>query len=412
MPSEDTPSGAPHLTKDQSPIHYLNSDFDLSLGRHPSINPGLERQVRELSVQALIGADASDAAWVRADIPSDFTAYLSENGVPVPQLITHPEIDLTRQLRPFGWNDEAIELNSRCERPATHPPLSVVGRVNSRHFGCGLEAELFPDDPPGTVVRNVAELQTFLHRASADSEWVIKADHGHAGIGNRRLNSNHLSEVDLRFVADRLDQNDCMVIEPWLRRTCDYSVVFDVPFDVGSLQIHETICTDGGALVGAIFEPEPQAAAPSKTLSDAAARIAARLESEGYFGPASIDAFKWHDGNRTRLRSLVDLNARRSMSDGAYRLWHRLVPERTLYYRFFNLRKLTCLPRKLGQVVDSLGSRRYDPSIGRGILLASPLQLGLDGESRAPGKLAVMFISEARSEMFALERWFRNEFEV
>ena len=397
---------------DQSHIHYLNSDFDLSLGRHPSISSGLERQVRELSVQALIGAAASEAAWVRADVPSDFVSYLSKNGVPVPRLITHPQIDPARQLRPFGWNDEAIELNSRYEGPVRHPPLSVVRRVNSRSFGCGLEAVLFPDDPPGTVIESVSELGVFLGRAAAESEWVIKAEHSHAGMGNRRLGSSRLSDTDLRIVNDRLDQNDRLVIEPWLKRVCDYSVVFDVPFEIDSLRIHETICTDGGALVGAIFEPDPPADLPWKELSDAAARIAARLESEGYFGPVSVDSFRWHDGNRTRLRTLVDLNARRSMSDGAYRLWRRLVPERTLYYRFFSLRKLAGLPSELGQVVDSLGPRRYDPSIGRGILLASPLQLGLDGQSRAPGKLAVMFVSETRPETFALERWFRDEFEV
>ena len=397
---------------DPSHIYYLNSDFDLSLGPHQFINSGLVRQVRELSVQALIGAEKSDAAWVRADVPPDFTSYLAENGLPVPQLLQHPQIDPARRLRPFGWNHEAIELNLRHSRPAAHPPLSVVGRVNSRSFACDLEAELFPDDPRGTLVESVAELETFLACASAKSEWVVKAEHGNAGLGNRRLSNAHLSAAVLRFVNVLLAEDKRLVIEPWLKRTCDRSMVFDVPFDVAGLRIHEIACTDGGALVGAIFDPELQADVWWHAMADAAERIAERLGDEGYFGPVSVDAFHWRDGNRMRLRSLVDLNARCAMSDGAYRLWQQVVPERTLFYRFFNRRKLTALPKELAEVVDALGRRRYDPSRRRGILLASPMRLGLDGETRKPGKLAVIFIAETRSEIFALERWFRDQFEV
>jgi hypothetical protein len=395
-----------------SHIHYLNSDFDLSLGPQQLINAGLVRQVRELSVQALIGATSEEGAWVRADVPSDFTAYLAGNGVPVPQMVQHPQPDLTRSLRPFGWNHETIEVNQRHSQPTEHPPLSVVRRVNSRSFSCELEAELFPDDPGGTQVRNAAELDTFLARAPANSEWVIKAEHGHAGMANRRLRGTELSATDLRFVNARLNGNDALVIEPWLDRTSDFTLVFDVPFDIGRFRIHETTCTDGGALVGALFDPLRPSDIPWQEMSDTAEQIAERLGSAGYFGPASVDTFHWTDGNHTRIRSLVDLNARRTMSDGAYRLWQQLVPERTMFYRFFNRRKLTALPAELEQVVDALGLRRYDPSHHRGILLASPLRLGLDGETRTPGKLAVIFVAETRDEIFTLERWFRDEFEI
>ena len=395
-----------------SHIYYLNSDFDLSLRSHPFVKPALVRQVCELSVQALIGANKADAAWVRADVPSDFTGYLTANGVPVPQLLRHPQIDPARRLRPFGWNQEAIEQNGRYLQPALHPPLSVVRRVNSRSFACGLEADLFPDDPRGTPVHSAAELGAFLARATAKSEWVIKAEHGNAGLANRRLSSTHLSAADLRFVNLRLAQDSCLVIEPWLKRTCDRSMVFDVPFDVARLRIHETVCGDGGALVGSIFDPERQAAVPWHTLADASERIAARLDNEGYFGPVCVDSFDWRDGGRTRLRSLVDLNARHAMTDGAYRLWQMLMPDRTLFYRFFNRRKLTGLPKELGRVVDVIGRRRYDPFLRRGILLASPLRLRFDGKIRIPGKLAVIFAAETRSEIFALERWFRDQFEV
>jgi hypothetical protein len=102
-----------------------------------------------------------------------------------------------------------------------------------------------------------------------------------------------------------------------------------------------------------------------------------------------------------RLRPLVDLNCRRSMSDGAYRLWRRFAPERTWYYRFFNRRKLS-LPTRWPEALAALGGRRYDRSRQRGVLLASPLDFG---------KLAVIFVAGDRSEIFNLEKAFRARFE-
>jgi hypothetical protein len=127
-----------------------------------------------------------------------------------------------------------------------------------------------------------------------------------------------------------------------------------------------------------------------------AERVAARLDQEGYFGPVCVDAFTWRDGDRSRLRSLVDLNCRLSMSDAAHRLWQRMAPDRTVFYRFFNRRKIE-LPADLPDALVALGEHGYDRDSRRGILLASP---------------AFVFVADGRSEIFALERWFRDRFEV
>ena len=401
----------PILT-DPSHIYYLNSDFDLSLHTHPFVNPALVRQVRELSVQALIGADKADAAWVRADVPSDFTAYLADNGVPVPQLLQHPQIDPARRLRPFGWNQEAIQQNGRYPQPAVHPPLSVVRRVNSRSFACGLEAELFPDDPRGTLVQSAVELETFLARASAKSEWVIKAEHGNAGLANRRLSSTHLSAADLRFVTSGWPRtiasssnhgSSALATARWFStfRSMSPDCAFTKPSALTAERWWAQSSTPNASPTfrGTLW-PMPPSESPRASITRDTSVPSASMRSTG--ATASAHGFgRWWT-----------LNARQAMTDGAYRLWQRLMPDRTLFYSFFNRRKLTGLPKELGRVVDALGRRRYDPSLRRGILLASPVRLGFDGETRTPGKLAVIFAAEMRSEIFALERWFRDEFEV
>jgi hypothetical protein len=393
--------------------HYLNADFDLGLRPRPRQleRPAMLRQVRELSVQALLAADARDNVLIRAGIPPGYLDYLEQCGIPPPRLLDHPQIDADALFRPLGWSSEAIELNRAHHRTTSHPPLSVVRRVNSRSYARRLEADAIPGGPLGTVIEAREELKTFLDGAPPSGAWVIKSEHGNAGLANRRLRRSGLSPADWRFVDERLAEDDRLVVEPWLSRERDWCGVFAVPFEAASFRVHETVYTSDGALIGALFDPDAAAAAPwVEELASSAERIAARLHAEGYFGPVCVDSFTWLDGERVRLRALVDLNCRRAMSDGAYRMWRRLAPERTLFYRFFNRRKLG-LPGSLKQFVNELETHRYDRSTRRGILVASPLELDLDGEQVQPGKLALILVGATRQEVFIMERWFRERFE-
>ena len=389
---------------DRSLTHYLNSDFDLSLRPRPKQlgQPKLVRQVRELSVQGILGASEADSVVVRAEVPAEFLEHLELCGACVPTLLSHPQIDPANRFRPFGWNADAEALNDQHRHPAEHPDLAVVRRVNSRSFAFELEEEIASDRPVGAVVEQREELESFLSRSSASGGWIIKAEHGHAGLANRRLEGAQLSAADLRFVEDRLAEDDRLLVEPWLPRERDWCVVFDAPFDRGTLRVHETLCTADGALIGALFEPERDAAMLGyDELGIMAESVAARLGQEGYFGPVCVDAFTWHDADRSRLRAFVDLNCRLSMSDAAHRLWRRIAPERTFFYRFFNRRKLD-LGTDLPIALAAMGPRRYDRRSRQGILLASPLRLG---------KIAIAFVAPGRPEVFELERWFRERFE-
>jgi hypothetical protein len=382
--------------------HYLNADFDLGLRPRPRRldEPQLVRQVSELSAQALIGAAAEDAALLRVDVPGEFLDYLRRSGIETPRVLTHPEIDPRSRLRPFGWSAEAIELNKRSETPVPHPPAGCVARVNARSFAFALENELGPHDSRSAVIDDRAGLERVLAAAEPASEWIVKAEHGNSGLANRRLRRTKLSDADRRFVDGLLAEDDRVILEPWLDRQQDWCVVFAVPFSRSDLRIHETTCTRDGALIGALFSDERDRVWENE-LSETAERVAARLEQEGYFGPVCFDAFSWRDGEEIRLRPLVDLNCRLSMSDGAHRLWRRIAPERSLFFRFFNRRKLT-LPDEIVAAAEALGDLRYDPGRGCGVLFASPLHFS---------KLATIFVAEHRDGIHTLEREFRTRFE-
>ncbi len=389
---------------DAPQTHYLNAEFDLGLrARSQRLEqPRLIRQVSELSVQALLAAEPGDAVLVRTEVPDEFLEHLGTCGVTVPRLLVHPQIDPTLRLRPFGWSAEAIELNRRHDRPAEHPSLATVKRVNARSFLLELEADLDPQDPPGVVIESRAELEAFLTRAASASEWLIKAEHGNAGLGNRRVRQPQLTTADRGFVDEIFSEDDRLVVEPWRARERDWCVVFDVPFVASTLRVHETLYTRDGALIGALFEPGgPRTVDRSEELAGVAEGVASRLDREGYFGPACFDAFSWRDTKRVRFRALADLNCRLSMSNGAHHFWRRRNADRTLYYRFFNRRKFS-LPTDLSQGLAALGRQRYAASRRHGILLLSPLHFA---------KLAVAFVAENRADVFALEREFRARFE-
>ena len=393
--------------------HYVNTEFDLSLRPRgaPAESGALRRQIEELSAQGLLGANEGDCALLHCAVPDEFQAHLVSCELALPRLLERSRIVPEAEFRPFGWSAEAIELNRRHLSPTRHPALPVIRRVNARSFGVQLERDLGLEVASGRVVESANELTSFLEGASAESTWVIKAEHGNAGLANRRLGGVRLAPGERRFVTDCFTEDDRMVVERWLPRERDWCTVFDVPFRASSLRIHESICTDGGSLIGALFESDGSGAARwADELGSAAERIASTLEGEGYFGPVCLDSFTWLERGVERLRPLVDLNCRLPMSDRAHALWRRLAPERSLYYRFFSRRKLR-LPSELAAALTSLGSRRYDPTRRRGILLASPLRFGTGDRRRSPGKLAMIFIADERSAVFELERWFRDAFE-
>jgi hypothetical protein len=401
--------------------HYLNTDFDVSLRPRPGQlrRELLIRQVRELSIQALFGASEGDSVLLRAELPGEFLEYLGSCGIRIPNLLAHPRIAPETRLNPFGWNAEAIELNRSLRRPSDHPPLSVIGQVNSRSFAHDLQLELESGDSGGAVVSCAEELDRFLKRAPADSAWMLKAEHGNSGLGNRRLRQPILDVADSRFVSERLAEDDRLVVEPWRDRERDWCAVFDAPFSDSTLRIHETICTRDGALIGALFSPNGTETVTAE-LGPTAERVASRLVEAGYFGPVCLDAFHWNDNGQSRLRPLVDLNCRRSMSGGVHRLWRDLADGQTLFYRFFNRRKLN-LPEELPEMLAALGDDGFDRQRRQGTILASPPRLGstglpspeglLPGAPWRPGKLAVIFVAGDRAGVFELERRFRERFE-
>lgn len=391
-------------------LHYLNADFDLGLRPRSSrvLQPALRRGVRAMTVHALWAGGADDAVLLRAGIPKEFTENLESRGFSLPCQVTGPPPESSLEFSPFGWSAEAIAINAGRLKPAAHPGLEVVRQVNSRGFSAALDMKHFEGEGGGRVFTSAGELLAWLAgREERREGWVIKADHGNAGLANRRLRRSELDRSDRKFVDELFAEDDRAVLEPWHHRLADLCTVFTLTSggEAAGLRTHETVCTSDGALIGALFGLPVQEWGGE--IGRAAGILAAELHHSGYFGPVCFDSYTHSSEGGERLRVLADLNCRHPVSDAIFPLWRDHLPDRVLYWRFFSAKRL-CRGR---EGMFSLPCERYDREGRRGILQTSPSAVVIDGVPVRAPKVAVAFIGESRDEVESMERTLRKEVE-
>jgi hypothetical protein len=390
-------------------LHYLNADFDLSLrrGRLP-LKPSLQRAVDALSVQAILLGGKGDGVVTRVGVPEQFIEYLHRQGREPPQRYGLQEIDRGMRFSPFGWSDEAMSLNSRQMDPAPHPELEVVRLVNGHVFSSALERQLFSEEEAGREFSSCEELRRWLGRQRPVVDgWVVKADHGNAGLGNRRLRREVPDASERKFIARLLAEDEHVVVEPWRRRLLEFSAFFTLGEDgaMEGFRLHETINSSDGALIGVVFDgvKTKWRDAVEKT----AVAVAGELSRRGYFGPVCFDTFVYLLDGIERLRPLADLNCRRPMSDAVFQLWSEEMSDRVFLWRFFSSRRLNL------EAVAAMAGREsaFCPRRRRGVLFTSPWEIEIEGRSLPAPKVAVAFVGENRGDVREMESSFRAECE-
>jgi hypothetical protein len=394
--------------------YFVNADFDLSLRRgwDPSRVDARSRQARNLPMHFLLLGSGGDSVLLPERPSNAFLTYLEHLDLPCPSFNVLPAINRDARFTPFGWNREAAAFAARYREPASHPPLEVIRRVNGRRFAAALENDLFDDSHVLGEFSSVNSLCSFLaERPSEEEGWILKADHGNAGLGNRRLRARFLSETDLGLTRRFLTEDDHILLERWRPRVLDISSTFDLSSggEVQGFDVHEVVNTADGAFIGVVYDRDSPAIEPWRhEMREAAGLVADQLVNAGYFGPVCIDAFIWQEAGTRRLRPLVDLNARMHVSAPVRRLWRRWCGERVFYWRFFSGRKVA-LPEEYGELETVLGEDAFDRRTRRGILLTSPLRV--DEGGRRSSRFGVLLSGSDRAEIEAMDHRFRERFE-
>jgi hypothetical protein len=391
--------------------YFVNADFDLSLrpNRKAETVDGRGQQASEMPFHLLFFGTDGDSVLVDAAPDEDFLAYIGRAGLPRPATNAIPGLLPDAQFVPFGWNEEAERINGSYARPASHPPLDIVKRVNGRRFAANLESELFNGEENLGVFDAPVGVEVCVSSRPPNEEWLLKSEHGNAGLGNRRLRSPKLRESDREVLRRLLAEDACVLVEKWRNRVLDIATVFELERDgtVRNLYAYEVVNTADGAYIGSIFDQASEVLEPwLPNVTDVALQVAERLTEEGYFGPACLDHFVWSEGVDRRLRPLADLNARLQVSAPILRLWRSWGADRVVYWRLFASRKLR-LPSDYLELEKALGGDAFDAGTRRGILVTSPF----DVAGKRLRRFGVLLAGESRAEVEEMDRRLRERFE-
>ena len=169
-----------------------------------------------------------------------------------------------------------------------------------------------------------------------ERRFTLKPRHGTSGRG--RIGGRETTDTDaIRGALPRLAERGGAIFEPWLSRRTDLSVTLYVPPTAASeshptlLGSLEMLVTPGGVFRGHRGEVDSRGRIFSGHQEDErlradAAATAARAREAGFVGPCGIDALSYLEGDRERMRSLVEFNARTTMGLVTIGLVRRALP--------------------------------------------------------------------------------------
>jgi len=214
----------------------------------------------------------------------------------------------------------------------------------------------------------------------AGGAFTLKPRLGSSGRGRVGGKASDLAAVDLVGALPRLAARGGAILEPWLERTTDLSVVLhlarpgsaDGP-GVTLLGALEQWLTPSGVCLGHLGELDSRGRVFSgsqheEDMREAAVAIAADAHDRGYFGPLGVDGFAFRvtlpgeSSARDVLRPIVEANARFTVGTIATGL----------------------VRRALAQVKRSIG---IEPGERRAFLLALDLPTGFDSWADFDGVL-------------------------
>lgn len=267
---------------------------------------------------------------------------------------TSPAFPWLSSGRVHAWlNTEAAAAyaQKRFEAPLVGLPPSLAWELSDKARTAELASELdltpaalsplVEPITPGECLDADALLTRLESKLAAWPSWTerrftLKPRFGTSGRG-RVGGMNTVDTPAVRSALPRLAKRGGALFEPWLNRQTDLSVSLLVPQPGSSASLPtilgslEMLTSPSGLYRGhcgevdnrgRVFSGQPE----DESLRGDAGMIASALQEKGFFGACGVDAFTYQEGDRSRLRSAVELNPRITMGIVVLGLIRRALP--------------------------------------------------------------------------------------
>lgn len=346
-------------------LHWYNADCELELARESpgySPNQGTRKVMGELMTCMMFVAKPGDVVLAYKAPSPRWLSRMRELGFDLPEFYEQPEsaremrrmIETRRweRLTPWGWTPRSLDM-ARIIDPSGQKPLPIdlapegfwqnpwmelfrksalPGlRRDLRQELSGDDQSLWgPQEADGALLYDMTDVLMAVSRLHEQfgTPAVIKSPYGFAGSGMlRAYPGQDLSEAQLGWIERQLKLYGAVLIEPWLQRIADISVVWSPDEeDLSSFVFHTNAKGQykGHSLQPVSYALEPelrsmmfavkngQEAAYERLLA-VAGLVRSKLQERGYRYAAGIDTmlYRWRD--RIYLRVLGEVNCRMTM---------------------------------------------------------------------------------------------------
>ena len=308
----------------------------------PELSGDARRLVGALGTTLRVFAEEGDRLVTASDVAPERVASIA--GV--------PDVEVTTAARATGevlsWGEtEEIErmragpsprdgdpeapLHERVWRfERARPPAAA--RVNDRAFLIDVATKLGAALPGARLIESMDDLEHHLAEsgadASPDGRFVLKACFSAAGRARAILDGS-----DFRPAERLLGRWGRVLFEPWMERTADFGCLGVVTRDAVELHgIHGQDVDDVGRFSGLVVHSDTTvigvlSAFERLLLEETTRAVGERLREEEYFGPFSVDAWRYVVDGREVLHPLGEINARLTMGFVA-RAWAERLADR------------------------------------------------------------------------------------
>jgi uncharacterized ferritin-like protein (DUF455 family) len=318
-----------------------------------------------------------------------FLSGIKQAGYALPEFLELSETKNLAQrklgrLRPWAWGPDSVELfepifsNLTGEKRTVHESFNpdiaqlyskagsaallrrIVGRrrsdepqIKKTELSQRLltlsptENWLCTENEVGVAVNSLdaALVAISTIRQRGHHKIVIKEALGLAGSNAMRLFEPEILESHRRWIANAVENDRQLVVEPWLERELDFSVQLEMADDGLKLCGYTGLLNDSkGQFQGNVAAPGHQKKISANLIAlfpeppDIAQRLHAlyadifsllkeELRRAKFFGPIGIDAFAYRDADgKIRLKPIVEINPRYTMGRVTVELMKRVAP--------------------------------------------------------------------------------------